>query len=79
MLAGLQAAHTTVDEMGAPLHIIHRDVSPQNVMVALDGSARLLDFGIAKTAFAAHVKGLELPGYEPRELVASSARFCSSR
>jgi serine/threonine-protein kinase len=55
VLAGLQAAHTTVDEMGAPLDIIHRDVSPQNVMVATDGSARLLDFGVAKTTIAAHV------------------------
>lgn len=55
LLAGLHAAHTTVDEMGAPLGIIHRDVSPQNVMLAADGSARLLDFGVAKTTMAAHV------------------------
>jgi serine/threonine-protein kinase len=54
-LAGLHAAHTTVDEMGAPLDIVHRDVSPQNVMVAVDGSARLLDFGVAKATMAAHV------------------------
>lgn len=54
-LAGLNAAHTTLDEMGAPLNIVHRDVSPQNVMVAVDGSARLLDFGVAKATMAAHV------------------------
>lgn len=54
-LAGLHAAHTTVDEMGASLDIVHRDVSPQNVMVAVDGSARLLDFGVAKATMAAHV------------------------
>lgn len=54
-LAGLHAAHTTVDEMGSPLNIVHRDVSPQNVMVAVDGSARLLDFGVAKATMAAHV------------------------
>jgi serine/threonine-protein kinase len=41
--------------MGAPLNIVHRDVSPQNVMVATDGSARLLDFGVAKATMAAHV------------------------
>jgi serine/threonine-protein kinase len=55
VLAGLHAAHETTDEMGAPLHVVHRDVSPQNVMVATDGTARLLDFGVAKSLMAAHV------------------------
>jgi serine/threonine-protein kinase len=55
VLAGLHAAHETTDEMGAPLQIVHRDVSPQNVMVGNDGSARLLDFGVAKAAASAHV------------------------
>jgi serine/threonine-protein kinase len=55
VLAGLQATHETVDEMGVPLRIVHRDVSPQNVMVAVDGTARLLDFGVAKAAIGAHV------------------------
>ncbi|MBA3542817.1 MAG: serine/threonine protein kinase [Deltaproteobacteria bacterium] len=52
VLAGLQAAHDTTDEVGAPLHIVHRDVSPPNVMVAADGTARLLDFGVAKATMA---------------------------
>ncbi len=50
MLNGLDAAHEARDERGAPLEIVHRDVSPQNVMVGSDGVARLLDFGIAKAA-----------------------------
>jgi hypothetical protein len=49
-LAGLQAAHVLHDDKGKPLGIVHRDVSPHNVLVGCDGSARLTDFGIAKAA-----------------------------
>ncbi len=47
-LEGLHAAHEATSERGAPLGIVHRDVSPQNIHVGLDGVARVLDFGIAK-------------------------------
>jgi serine/threonine-protein kinase len=47
-LRGLHAAHEARNEQGEPLEIIHRDVSPQNVLVGTDGIARLIDFGIAK-------------------------------
>jgi len=47
-LAGLHAAHILRDEFGASLELIHRDVSPQNILVGIDGVARITDFGIAK-------------------------------
>jgi serine/threonine-protein kinase len=48
VLEGLHAAHMATNERGVPLRIVHRDVSPQNVMVGVDGVARVLDFGVAK-------------------------------
>ncbi|MBS2013942.1 MAG: protein kinase [Deltaproteobacteria bacterium] len=51
ILRGLGAAHRAVDAVtGAPLELVHRDVSPQNVIVDTDGVARLLDFGVAHAA-----------------------------
>ncbi len=50
-LRGLHAAHAAVSERGLPLGIVHRDVSPQNVIVGSDGLARVLDFGVAKASW----------------------------
>jgi serine/threonine protein kinase len=45
---GLDAAHDLADENGVHLGVVHRDVSPQNILVGTDGVARIADFGIAK-------------------------------
>ena len=48
VLHGLHAAHEAKNEAGEALDLVHRDVSPQNILVGADGVPRLLDFGIAK-------------------------------
>jgi len=53
-LQGLHAAHEARDERGVSLQIVHRDVTPQNILVGADGVGRLLDFGVAKAAGRAH-------------------------
>ncbi|MBL9111653.1 MAG: serine/threonine protein kinase, partial [Myxococcales bacterium] len=54
VLEGLHYAHELTDHDGSPLHLVHRDVSPHNVMVSYDGHAKLLDFGIAKARGSSH-------------------------
>lgn len=49
-LAGLHAAHELRDENGAVAGVVHRDVSPQNVLVGADGVTRITDFGVARAA-----------------------------
>jgi serine/threonine-protein kinase len=46
--AGLHAAHELVDDEGAPLGIVHRDVSPQNILLGEGGIVKVVDFGVAK-------------------------------
>ena len=48
MSKGLQYAHTRSDEAHHPLHILHRDVSPQNVIIGYEGEVKIVDFGIAR-------------------------------
>ncbi|MBM4318616.1 MAG: serine/threonine protein kinase [Deltaproteobacteria bacterium] len=51
-LEGLHSAHIQTDERGRPLQVIHRDISPSNIIVPFDGPVKVIDFGIAKAAFS---------------------------
>ncbi|MGE0870704.1 MAG: serine/threonine protein kinase [Kofleriaceae bacterium] len=55
--AGLDHAHSAVDTKGAPLQIVHRDVSPHNIILSTDGVPKIFDFGIAKARGSLAVTG----------------------
>lgn len=51
ILAGLEYAHTAVDPDGQPMSLVHRDLSPRNMMLTFEGEAKVIDFGMAKGNF----------------------------
>jgi len=66
VLQGLHAAHEARNDLGEPLDLVHRDVSPQNVLVGSDGVARVLDFGCMDGIFTLKLQQLggEAVGYD---------------
>ncbi|MEM9877199.1 MAG: serine/threonine-protein kinase [Myxococcota bacterium] len=63
VLSGLQEAHDLRDKHDAPMNLVHRDVSPHNVLVGKDGVARLTDFGVARAeARISTTRGGQLKG-----------------
>ncbi len=56
VLKAMAFAHDRTDEEGVPLHIVHCDISPQNVLISYSGEVKLTDFGISRAAFQASSK-----------------------
>lgn len=76
--SGLHAAHETIDDAGQPLGLIHRDVSPQNILLGRSGNVKLIDFGIAKARNRLHrTTGFRIKGkcayMAPEQLLQDSA------
>jgi serine/threonine protein kinase len=72
--AGLHAAHELRDREGQPLGVVHRDVSPHNILVSYDGAAKVVDFGVARARGSLHTTTAEIKGkfgyMAPEQLIA---------
>lgn len=56
ILKGLHHAHTRIGEDGQPLKLVHRDISPENILVSYEGQVKVTDFGIAKASLAGRLE-----------------------
>jgi serine/threonine-protein kinase len=77
--AGLHAAHQLTDDMGKPMGVVHRDISPHNILVSADGNIKVADFGVAKALGQMHsatqagqVKG-KIAYMSPEQIAGSGA------
>jgi eukaryotic-like serine/threonine-protein kinase len=71
-LRGLQAAHELKDDAGLPLGIVHKDITPHNVLVSYSGTAKIVDFGIAQVMNQSSLSSHEIEGnaaYMPPEQI----------
>jgi eukaryotic-like serine/threonine-protein kinase len=79
----LHAVHELTDEEGQPMHVVHRDISPNNIFVTYEGGVKVVDFGIAYAQNKVHhtqtgtLKGKV--GYMPPELIAGDGRDVDRR